>query len=128
MTPAKPNDPASVDEYLAGVPEDARAALEKLREAMRAAAPEATEGISYGMPTFWLNGRFLVSYAAWTHHCSIYPLTPAVSAAVGKALERYETEKGTIRFRAEKPPPATFVRKLIKARIAEEKKRAAEKR
>ena len=122
---AKPaDDPASgakqVDDYLAGVPDDARAALEKLRKTIRAAAGrEAVEGFSYGIPAFKLHGRPLVAYAALKRHCSFFPMSPAVIEAHTKELSSYETAKGTIRFTADKPLPSALVRKLVKARIAE---------
>ncbi len=109
-----------VDAYLAKVPEDQRAVLERIRKATRSAAPTATEDISYGFPTFKLDGRGLIWYAAWKKHCSIYPLTAGIMEACGKELEPYDTEKGTIRFTADKPLPAALVRKLVEVRIAEE--------
>jgi uncharacterized protein YdhG (YjbR/CyaY superfamily) len=118
--PTEQNDPPNeVDEYLAKVPDEARAALEKLRKTIRAAAPKATEGFSYGIPAFKLHGRPLVSYAALKNHCSFFPMSPAVMDAHRKELEPYDTSKGTIRFPVDKPLPATLVRKLVKARIAE---------
>jgi len=109
-----------VDDYLAGVPDDARALLEKLRKTIRAAAGrEAVEGFSYGIPAFRLNGRPLVAYAALKNHCSFFPMSPAVIEAHAKDLEGYETAKGTIRFTPDKPLPSALVRKLVKARIAE---------
>ena len=109
-----------VENYLAGVPEDARAALETLRKTIRAAAGrEATEGFSYGIPAFKLHGRPLVAYAALKNHCSFFPMSPAVVAAHGKELAGFETSKGTIRFTVENPLPSSLVRKLVKARIAE---------
>jgi uncharacterized protein YdhG (YjbR/CyaY superfamily) len=124
MTSANPKDAANgskdVDEYLARVPEEARAALQKLRKTIRAAVPRATEGISYGIPTFTLHGRALVWYAAFKNHCSFFPLSSAMREAHGKDLEGYDTiSKGTLRFSANKPPPAALVRKLVKMRIAE---------
>jgi uncharacterized protein YdhG (YjbR/CyaY superfamily) len=108
-----------VDDYLAKVPDEARAALEKLRRTIRAAAPKATEGFSYGIPAFKLHGRPLVSYAALKNHCSFFPMSPAVIDAHRKELEGYDTSKGTIRFGVDKPLPAALVRKLVRARIAE---------
>jgi uncharacterized protein YdhG (YjbR/CyaY superfamily) len=117
--PTEQNDPANeVDEYLAKVPDEARAALEKLRKTIRAAAPKATEGFSY-IPAFKLHGRPLVSYAALKNHCSFFPMSPAVMDAHRKELEPYDTSKGTIRFPAFEPLPAALVRRLVKARIAE---------
>ena len=109
---AKPKTP---DAYLAAVSADKRAALETLRKNIKAAAPEAEECISYGVPAFRLNGKFLVAYAAAKNHCAFYP--GAVIKTL-KELRNYDTSKGTIRFPPDKPLPAALVRKLVKLRIA----------
>jgi uncharacterized protein YdhG (YjbR/CyaY superfamily) len=111
--------PTSVDEYLAGLPEEQRAALEKLRETIRAAAPQATETISYGMPAFQQDGRFLVSYAAFKDHCSLYPASSAVREALGDEIQPYFSGKGTLRFQADEPIPAALVKKIVKRRLEE---------
>ena len=121
---ARPARPESIDEYLAAVPVDKRRALAKLRTQIRAAAPEATEGISYGVPTFKLAGRLLVSFGAAAAHCSLYGVsgTDATGAQLAE-LESYDTSgKGTVRFAADKPLPQALVTKLVKARIARLKK------
>lgn len=107
--------PQTIDEYLAPLSSDKRAALEKLRRAIKAAAPKAEECISYQMPGFRLNGRMLVSFAAWANHCAFYPGSYPLEAHK-KELRTYDTSKGTLRFSSDRPLPATLVRKLVKAR------------
>ena len=110
--------PQTIDEYLAPLSAEKRAALEKLRKAIKSAAPKAEECISYGVPAFRLGGRLLVAFGAAAKHCAFYPGAFPVKAHKAE-LEDYDTSKGTIRFQAESPLPATLVRKLVKARIAE---------
>ena len=114
---AKANKPKTHDDYLAAVTEDNRAALQKLRKAITRAAPKAEECISYQLPAFRLNGKFLVAYGAATNHCAFYP--GSTVKALKDELKGYDTSKGTIRFPANKPLPSTLVRKLIKLRIEE---------
>jgi uncharacterized protein YdhG (YjbR/CyaY superfamily) len=111
-------EPETIDEYLAPLSKEKRAALEKLRKAIRSAAPGAQECISYQIPGFRLGGRLLVSFGAATNHCAFYPGAHPVKAHETE-LEAWETSKGTIRFRPESPLPSTLVRKLVKTRIAE---------
>ena len=106
--------PATVDAYLAAVPEPARAALETLRATIRAAAPDAVETISYQMPTFKLNGRFLVSYAAFKDHCSLFPATANALEAYEEELKPFFAGKGTLRFTPDKPMPPALVTKIVK--------------
>ena len=117
--------PRNTDEYLAAVPEPARGTLNKIRAAIRAAAPaEATEAIGYGMPTFRYKGA-LVGFAAFSHHCSFFPMSGSVIEAFQSELKEYETSKGTIRFPVDKPLPAALVKKLVKARVAQNESKKA---
>jgi len=114
--------PKTVEEYLAGVPEPARSTLEKIRKAIRSAAPrETTETISYGMPAFKYKG-VLVWFAAFSRHCSLFP-TASVVEAFKDELKGFSTSKGTIHFPIDKPLPAALVRKLVKARVAQVEKK-----
>jgi len=108
--------PRTIDEYLAGVKPDQRAALEELRRTIRAAAPKAEECISYGLPAFRLDGRSLVFFAAWANHCSFYPGSSATLKKFRDDLRGFQTSKGTVRFSPDKPLPHAVVKKLIKAR------------
>ncbi len=113
-------DPATeIDAFLATVPDEARAALDKLRDSIRAAAPDATERIGYGTPAFYYKGRPLVSVGAAKNHCSFYVQSPAVMEELQDELRGYETSKGTIRFPASKPLPTALVKKLVQARMKE---------
>jgi uncharacterized protein YdhG (YjbR/CyaY superfamily) len=109
----------SVDAYMAQLPEDRRAVMEELRSTIRAAVPEATEGISYNMPAFRLDGRFLVSYEAYKHHYSLFPWTDAMVAELGHELEPYAVGKGTLRFPADRPVPLDLVRRVVEVRRRE---------
>ena len=114
--------PKDVDEYLAGIPEPARNTLKKVRAVIRSAVPaEATECISYGMPAF-KNKGVLVWFAAFSKHCSLFP-TAAVIEAFKKELKGFSTSKGTIQFPTDKPLPAALLRKMVKARVAQNERK-----
>jgi uncharacterized protein YdhG (YjbR/CyaY superfamily) len=109
----------SVDEYLAGVPEPARSTLAKVRAVIRSVVPaETTEVISYGMPTFKYK-RGLVAFAAFSDHCSFFPLGASVLDALAEDLKPFRVAKGTLHFPLDKPLPAALVKKIVKARIAQ---------
>lgn len=110
--------PQNVDEYVARAPEPARSALIQMRAAIRAVVPaEATETISYRMPAF-KHKRVLVWFAAFTSHCSLFP-TAAVVARFREELAGFTTSKGTVQFPTDKPLPIALIKKLVKARVAE---------
>jgi len=109
----------SVEDYLAALPDERRSAVQELRRTIRAAAPEATELISYQMPAFRSHGQFLVSYAAFKNHYSLFPASEAVVTGLGEELTPHLSGKGTIRFRADDPIPSALVTKIVKIRFAE---------
>jgi uncharacterized protein YdhG (YjbR/CyaY superfamily) len=110
--------PRTIDEYLAALSIEKRAALERLRRAIQAAAPKADECISYGIPTFRQGGTMLVSFGAAAKHCAFYPGAHPVRAHQ-KELKAFDFSKGTIRFQPDRPLPVALVRKLVKTRVAE---------
>ena len=114
--------PTSIDEYLAAVSEDKRAALEALCRAIRSAAPDADECISYAVPAFRLNG-VLVGFGATASHCALYLMSGTTVEAHQDELKGYDTSKGAIRFRPDNPLPDALVRKLVAARVAENRAR-----
>ena len=118
-TSTKPNN---IDEYLAKVPAEARATLEKLRKTIKAVAPKAVEVISYQMPMFKYHGM-LAGFAAFKNHCSFFPGSAAMEAHKDE-LKGFDTSKGTIRFPAGKPLPAALVKKLVKARMKQNEVKA----
>ena len=113
---------ATIDEYLAGVSEDKRAALERLRDQIRAAAPDATEAISYGLPTFRLDGRWLVAFGVAKGHCSFHTGRAPMEAHAAD-LAGYRLWKGTINFETDQPLPPELVKKIVEVRVAERRAR-----
>jgi uncharacterized protein YdhG (YjbR/CyaY superfamily) len=112
-------DPTTVDEYLAALPADRRGPMEDLRRTIRAAAPDATEVITYKMPGFKRNGRFLVSYDAFKQHYSLFPSSDPIIDALGDRVRPYVAGKGTLRFPADKPLPLDLIKEIVKIRVAE---------
>jgi len=111
--------PKTIDEYLASVNANHRDALQKIREAIHAVAPNAEECISYGIPAFRLNGRSLVFFGAWANHCALYPGSSATLRKFRNELRDFQTSKGTLRFSPDNPLPVALVKKLVKARVAQ---------
>lgn len=115
--------PKTVDAYLSRVPEPARTTLNKVRAAIRSAVPAGTiEAISYDIPMFKYQGM-LMGYAAFKNHCSLFPTSMAVARAFEDQLQGCEVSKGTIRFPLDKPPSATVIKKMVRARLAEKKRK-----
>jgi uncharacterized protein YdhG (YjbR/CyaY superfamily) len=115
---------ADVEAYMAQVPEPARTTLEKIRAMIKAAAPrEATEAISYRMPSFQYKGA-LVWYAAFKHHCSFFPMDGSLAGEFADELKRCKTSKGTIQFPADKPLSKELVTKIVKVRVAQNEAKA----
>ena len=113
---------AEIDAFLASLPSDTRQALERLRRAIRAAAPDAVEAIAYGVPAFRYKGRPLVSFSAGRTgkgHCAFYVQSPAVMDALHDELSGYDTSKGTVRFQPGDPLPDDLVNRVVTARMAE---------
>ena len=117
----------SVDDYLAALPEKQRRALESLRRAIKSAAPKATEGISYQIPAYKHEG-VLVYFAAFKNHLSLFAITSGVRRQFAKDLKGFVQSKGTLRFTPEKPLPAALVKRMVKARVAENEARAEHKK
>ena len=115
----KSSPPLNIDAYLAAVPEPAHSTLQKVRTAIRAAAPpNATESINYGIPTINHNGP-LLGFAAAARHCALYPMNGSTVAVFQEDLKDYKTSKGTIQFPLDKPLPTALIRKLVNFRLKE---------
>jgi uncharacterized protein YdhG (YjbR/CyaY superfamily) len=111
--------PTTVDAYLSTVKGEKRAALDQLRKTIRAVVPRAEECISYTMPAFRLDGRIVAGFAATAKGCSYFPFSGSTLRTLAKELEAYDQTKSSLHFDPARPLPATLVRKLVKARIAE---------
>jgi uncharacterized protein YdhG (YjbR/CyaY superfamily) len=124
MTKAKPSD---IDSYIAGFPEETQKLLNQVRATIRKAAPGAAEIISYAMPTFTMNGTYLVYFAGWKNHISIYP-APTGDVAFKKDFAAFKTNKGTVQFPIDKPMPLGLITKIVKYRIRENLQKAKTKK
>jgi len=109
----------SVDHYIAEFPADTRRALEQVRGVIRAAAPGATEGISYAIPTFDLNGQHLVFFAGYAKHIGFYPVTTGATEAFAEELKPYKRGKGSVQFPLSRPMPIDLIRRMVEFRIKE---------
>jgi uncharacterized protein YdhG (YjbR/CyaY superfamily) len=123
MTPAKPT---TIDEYVASFPEDVQAALEQVRATIREAAPEAAEAISYGIPTFKLNGKNLVHFGGFKSHIGFYP-TPTGIESFKKELSAYKEGKGSVQFPLDQPMPLDLINRMVRYRVEQMAGKAAKK-
>ena len=117
----------SIDQYIGTFPEDMQKILEELRATIKAAAPEAEETISYNIPTFKMNGRYLIYFAGWKNHISLYPI-PVGSEAFNKQVAKYAEGKGTLKFPLDKPLPLKLITKIVKLKLDENEKRTGRKK
>lgn len=109
----------AVRAYLAGLPPAARRAVQTVRRTIRESVPDASEGISYGIIVFKLDGRMLLYCAGWENHTSVYPLTAGIRKALGPALAKYASGKGTMKFPLDQPLPVALLKRIVRARTAE---------
>jgi uncharacterized protein YdhG (YjbR/CyaY superfamily) len=115
MSPPNP----AVDAYIAALPADRQGPMGELRETIRAAAPDAEEVITYRMPGFKANGRFLVSYDAFKAHYSLFPANDAIVAALGDEVRPHVKGRGTLQFAASEPLPLDLIRRIVEVRVRE---------
>lgn len=111
--------PDTVDAYIAAQPEAVRARLERMRAAIRKAAPNAVEQISYAIPAFKIDGKVLVYFAGWKEHVALYPASATLLANLAGALTAYDVAKGTIRFPLTRPMSYALVARIVRLRVAE---------
>lgn len=112
--------PATIEAYLAALSEQQRTAVEQIRAAVRAGAPNATETIAYGMPALRMGGRFLVSYAAFKGHYSLFPASDGVVHGLGDEVAHHVAGRGTLQFPAGRPIPADLITRIVRIRVGEE--------
>ena len=117
----------SIDEYIGTFPAETQKILEELRVTIKAAAPEAEEKIIYQIPTFTLNGKYLIYFAGWKNHISLYPI-PSGTEAFNKEVSQYAAGKGTLKFPMNKPLLLKLITKIVKARVAENLKKTDKKK
>lgn len=111
--------PKTIDEYIAAFPEEVQGTLQQIREAIQEAAPDAEESISYDMPTFNLNGTYLIYFAGWKKHIALYPVDGKIANELSEELMEYKGTKGSVHFPLNKPMPFDLIRKIVALRIAE---------
>ena len=117
----------SIDEYIETFPENIQAVLHQVRKTIKAAAPKAGEKISYGIPTFTMNGKYLIYFAGWKSHISIYPI-PVGDDAFNQEVAPYVSGKGTLKFPLDKPIPLKLITKIVRLKVAENSSRTDKKK
>jgi len=115
----------SIDEYIAGFPPETQKILDEFRALVHEVAPGATETISYAIPTFDLNGRHLVHFAAFKNHIGFYPVPGGYEEAFGQELSAYKRGKGSVQFPLSQPMPWDLIRRIVEFRVGEHLARAA---
>ena len=115
---AKNAKPKTITEYIQTAPKESQEKLKEVRDCIKSAAPEALEIINYQMPTFKLNGKNLIHFAAWKNHIGLYP-TPSATEKFKKEIEQYKAAKGSIQFPLGEPLPLSLIRKITEFRVKE---------
>jgi uncharacterized protein YdhG (YjbR/CyaY superfamily) len=121
------NKISSIDEYIETFPQDIQVILQQVRRTIKTAAPKAGEKISYGIPTFTLNDKYLIYFAGWKHHISIYPI-PVGDDAFNREIAPYVSGKGTLKFPLDKPLPLKLITKMVKLKVAENRSQTDKKK
>ena len=120
--PEHPSTDTDIDAYIAQLPAETQRVLQEMRELIRANAPDATETISYAIPTFDLNGRHLVHFAGYPRHIGFYPI-PTGMEAFKEELSHYKTGKGSVQFPLDQPLPRDLIRRIVEFRVEENRRR-----
>ena len=115
----------SIDEYISGFPPETQTVLRQVREVIKKAAPDATESISYAIPTFDMNGRHLVHFAGYARHIGFYPI-PSGAEAFKEELKSYKGGKGSVQFPLNQPMPSDLIRRIVEFRVEESNRKASE--
>jgi uncharacterized protein YdhG (YjbR/CyaY superfamily) len=109
----------TIDEYIQTFPKDVQKILEQIRQSIKDVVPDVEETISYQIPTFKLYGKYLVYFAGWKNHISLYPVTDTIKEKIKKEIASYKTSKGTLQFPLDKPMPLSLIKKIVKYKIKE---------
>lgn len=116
----------SVDKYIAAFPKNVQKILEDVRQIIKEVIPKAEELISYQIPTFRLNGSYIIYFAGWKNHISLYPVTDEIKEKFKKEISSYKTSKGTIQFPLDKPIPFSLIKRIVKYKVKENLEKSEE--